>query len=88
MSSPDTGPVFGPRFTPVPPPPGHVPPSGGEYEYRLLAIPRGTSRAEARRLITEHAEYGHWELALVRVSLGGSRRVWLRRKIIRVVRTA
>lgn len=60
----------------------------GEYEYRMLTLPRGTSRSETRRLLTEHAEYGRWELALVRVQMGGGRRIWLRRKIIRVVRTA
>ena len=71
---------------PVPPP---LPAgSSGDYEYRLLVIPRGTSRAEARRLLTEHAEYGHWELARVRLYAGGARQVWLRRKIIRVTRTA
>jgi hypothetical protein len=71
---------------PAPPPP----PAGatGDYEYRLLVIPRGTSRSEARRQLTEHAEYGHWELARVRLYAGGARQVWLRRKIIRVVRTA
>ena len=73
---------------PVPPLPGDLPPGAGEYEYRVLSIPRGTSRAEARRMLTEHAEYGRWELARVRVSMGGGHRVWLRRKIIRVVRTA
>ena len=61
---------------------------GGDFEYRLLVIPRGTSRSEARRLLTEHAEYGHWELARVRLFAGGARQVWLRRKIIRVTRTA
>ena len=70
---------------PVPPLPG---PGAGDYEYRLLTIPRGTSRAEARRMLTEHAEYGHWELARVRLYAGGVRQVWLRRKIIRVTRTA
>jgi hypothetical protein len=69
---------------PLPRPPGAV----GDYEYRLLVIPRGTSRTEARRLLTEHAEYGHWELARVRLFAGGARQVWLRRKIIRVTRTA
>ncbi len=72
----------------MPPLPGDLPRSAGEYEYRMLTIPRGTSRADARRLLAEHAEYGRWELAVVRVYVGGSRRVWLRRKIIRVVRTA
>jgi Family of unknown function (DUF5703) len=59
----------------------------GQYEYRTLTIPRGTSRSDARRLLTEHAEYGHWELARVRLYVGGSRRVWLRRRIIKAVRT-
>jgi hypothetical protein len=69
---------------PVPPPTA----APGDYEYRLLTIPGATSRAEARRLLTEHAEYGHWELARVRLYAGGARQVWLRRKIIRVTRTA
>jgi hypothetical protein len=69
---------------PLPRPPG----AAGDYEYRLLVVPRGTSRAEARRLLTEHAEYGHWEVARVRLYAGGARQVWLRRKIIRVTRTA
>lgn len=72
---------------PVPPPPGDLPRSG-DYEYRLLTVPRHLSRAELRRLLAEHAEYGHWELARVRLYMGGARKVWLRRKIIRVVRTA
>ncbi|HET9653851.1 MAG TPA: DUF5703 family protein [Kineosporiaceae bacterium] len=60
----------------------------GEYEYRVLTVPRGTSRSEVRRLLTEHAEYGRWELARVRLHMGGMRRIWLRRRIIRVSRTA
>ena len=77
-----------PLPVPVPPPPGDLPAAAGDYEYRLLTIPRGMSRSEARRVIAEHAEYGHWELARTRLYMGGVRRVWLRRKIIRVVRTA
>jgi hypothetical protein len=60
----------------------------GEYEVKQLYLPRGTTRGEARRLLTDHAEYGHWELARLRLFPDGSRRVWLRRKVIRVVRTA
>lgn len=59
----------------------------GDYEYREIALPRGTSRAQARQLLTEHAEYGRWELARVRLYVGGRRRVWLRRRILRVTRT-
>jgi hypothetical protein len=73
---------------PVSPPPGDLPAAAGAYEYRVLILPRGTTRAQARRLLAEHAEYGHWELARVLLYMGGARRVWLRRKIIRVVRTA
>jgi hypothetical protein len=59
-----------------------------EYEFQQLYLPRGTSRGEARRLLTEQAEYGHWELARLRLYPDGSRRVWLRRRIIRQMRTA
>ena len=58
-----------------------------EYEYRVLQLPRAVSRADVRALLTEHAEYGHWELARVRLFSGGGRKVWLRRRIIRVQRT-
>jgi hypothetical protein len=59
----------------------------GEWEFRYLYLPRGTSRGAATRLLTDHAEYGHWELARLRLSADGSRRVTLRRKIIKAVRT-
>jgi hypothetical protein len=59
----------------------------GDYEWQQLYLPRGMTRGEARRLLTDHAEYGHWELARLRLFADGSRRVWLRRKVIRVVRT-
>jgi hypothetical protein len=59
-------------------------PGGVEYEFRVLALPRETSRGDVRRLLTEQAEYGRWELARTRIYLGGTRKVWLRRKIIRV----
>ncbi|WP_084965962.1 DUF5703 family protein [Thermoactinospora rubra] len=55
-----------------------------EYSYMDVYIPGGVSREAARQLLTEHAEYGQWELARVRVYSDGSRRVRLRRKIIRV----
>ncbi len=57
-----------------------------EYEYRVLTFPRECSPGEARRVLTDHAEYGHWELARTRKYWGGVRRVWLRRKVIRVER--
>lgn len=58
-----------------------------DYSYLNVYIPRGTSREAARQLLTEHAEYGDWELDRLRLYPDGTRRVRLRRKIIRVVRT-
>lgn len=59
-----------------------------EYEFKELTFHRDQSRSEVRQALTEHAEYGHWELARVRVFWGGVRKVVLKRKIIRVRRTA
>ena len=57
-----------------------------EYSYLVLHLPRGTPREVARRILTDHAEYGHWELARVRLNADGSRKATLRRQIIRVNR--
>jgi hypothetical protein len=81
----DTGP---PPSTAPTPSDRAVSPTVGEYEYRVLTLGRTTSRSEVQRLLTEHAEYGRWELMRVQLYEGGARRVTLRRKIIRVTRTA
>ncbi|MDX6350911.1 MAG: hypothetical protein QOF84_5701 [Streptomyces sp.] len=57
-----------------------------EYEFREMYVPRGVTRKEAQRLLTDEAEYGHWELDRVRLYPDGSRKVRLRRRIIRQVR--
>jgi hypothetical protein len=54
-----------------------------EYEFRRLTLPRGVTRTAAQRLLTDQAEYGHWELARLRLSPDGSRDVLLRRTILR-----
>lgn len=59
-----------------------------EYEFRELTFYRDQSRGAVRQTLTEHAEYGAWELVRVRVFWGGMRKAVLRRKIIRVRRTA
>lgn len=58
-----------------------------EYSYLVLYLPRGMPRDAARRILTDHAEYGHWELARMRLNADGSRKATLRRQIIRQVRT-
>ena len=62
--------------------------STATWEFRELTLPRGTPRGAARSLLTEYAEHGRWELARLRLYPDGTRRVWLRRKVIRAVRTA
>ncbi|WP_444544056.1 DUF5703 family protein [Planobispora rosea] len=57
------------------------------YSYLVLHLPRGTSRDVARQILTEHAEYGGWELDRLRLHPDGRRDVRLRRKIIRAVKT-
>ncbi|HLI40226.1 MAG TPA: DUF5703 family protein [Streptosporangiaceae bacterium] len=58
-----------------------------EYAYLVVYLPRGTSRDAARQVLTEHAEYGDWELSRLRLNADGSRKATLRRRIIRAVRT-
>jgi Family of unknown function (DUF5703) len=58
-----------------------------EYEIQQLLVSRTESRGAVRRLLAEHAEYGGWELARLRRYPDGTRKVWLRRRIIRVART-
>lgn len=54
----------------------------------MLTFGRDESRADVRQSLADHAEYGHWELWRVSLYLGGVRKAVLRRKIIRVQRTA
>jgi len=57
------------------------------WEYRHLRLPRGTDRESQRRLATDWAEYGQWELARVRIHRDGRRELWVRRRRLPVVRT-
>ena len=58
-----------------------------QYEYQRFTLPRGTSRGAAQRLLTDAAEYGHWELDRLRLFPDGTRKVILRRRILRVKST-
>ena len=58
-----------------------------QFSYLELYLPREMSRDAARRILTDHAEYGDWELSRLRLYADGSRRATLRRRIIRAVRT-
>ncbi len=55
-----------------------------EYEFQRFSLPRTLSRSAVCRMLTDHAEYGGWELARLRLFPDGTRKVELRRRIIRV----
>ena len=56
---------------------------GVEYEYDQLVISRAFSRNLVTKMLVERAERGGWELDRLRLAPDGTRRVVLRRKIIR-----
>lgn len=58
-----------------------------DYEFRVITVPRRASIGAVRATLTEEAEYGRWELARTRIYLGGEKKVWMRRRIIRVQST-
>ena len=55
-----------------------------EYEVERVRLGRHLSRKAVRQFLTDHAEYGGWELARLRRYRDGTRDAWIRRKIIRV----
>nr|WP_232820280.1 DUF5703 family protein [Brachybacterium sp. YJGR34] len=58
-----------------------------DYEFQIITVPRGTTVGQVRAELAEQAEYGRWEHARTRRYHGGGRRVWMRRRIIRVSST-
>jgi Family of unknown function (DUF5703) len=56
---------------------------GVEYEFERLTISRELSRGSVTRMLVDRAEHGGWELDRLRLFPDGTRRVVLRRKIIR-----
>lgn len=57
------------------------------FEYLVLTVGPGERLADARARVTEHAEYGKWELHRVVRQYSGVRKHWLRRRVMRVERT-
>lgn len=61
---------------------------GVEWEFDSVTFSREFSRNVVTKLLVDRAEHGGWELDRVRIGPDGARRVVLRRRIIRAVRTA
>jgi hypothetical protein len=62
--------------------------NSSEYEFVTMTLPRGISRNAVRQLLVDQAERGHWTLDRVRIYPDGRKVVRLRRRIIRMIRTA
>ena len=56
---------------------------GVEWQFEKVTFSRELSRNAVTRLLVERAEHGGWELDRVQIRSDGTRRVVLRRKIIR-----
>ena len=56
---------------------------GVEWEFQKVTFSREFPRGIVTKLLVERAEHGGWELDRVRIGPDGTRRVMLRRKIIR-----
>jgi hypothetical protein len=54
-----------------------------EWEFDKLVLSRELSRSVVTRLLVDRAEHGGWELDRVQIRADGTRRVVLRRRIIR-----
>ena len=59
-----------------------------EWEFDKVTFSREFSRNVVTKLLVDRAEYGGWELDRLRLFPDGTRWVTLRRRIIRVRRTA
>ncbi len=57
-----------------------------EWEFDKVTFSREFPRGVVTKLLVERAEHGGWELDRVRIGADGTRRVVLRRKIIRPAR--
>ena len=57
------------------------------YEFRKVSFSKDVPRSVSLQELNDHAEYGKWELRTTRLYLGGMRRYWMRRKVMRVAST-
>ena len=58
--------------------------ASSRVQVERIRLGRHLSRNAVRQLLTDHAEYGGWELARLRRYRDGSGDAWIRRKIIRM----
>jgi len=57
------------------------------WEFREISLSKESGREETREMLTLKAERGRWELDRTRIYRDGRKKIRLRRKVMRVVRT-
>lgn len=62
--------------------------SDSVWEFREISFSREVDRESTREFLTFKAERGRWELDQTRIFRDGRRKIRLKRRIIRVARTA
>lgn len=58
------------------------------FEYLVVTVEPRESLKDARARINEHSEYGRWELSRSVILYGGRRKYWLRRRVMKLQKTA
>lgn len=58
--------------------------SAADYEFQVVTLPRGTSLTLARAEVADEVDRGRWDMVRTRMYVGGARKVWMRRRIIRM----
>lgn len=56
------------------------------WEIREISFAKRSKLEDATTALNELAEYGNWELYRTRIYPDGRKRVWIKRRIIKIVR--
>jgi hypothetical protein len=60
----------------------------GEWEYQPVRLPPDVTRISATVQLGVRAEFGGWELSRTLLYADGTRKVWLRRPVVRSMQPA
>ena len=60
----------------------------GEWEYQPVRLPPDVTRISATVQLGVRAEFGGWELSRTLLYPDGTRKVWLRRRVVRSTQAA
>lgn len=55
------------------------------WEIREINFGYRSQISDTKEVLTELAEYGHWELHRTRIFPNGEKRVWVKRRVIKIL---